>query len=142
VPIMEGNNSSKTKMIKRVYKTNYPHEAHPRKCALSLQLCHLYHCLPRLKGEELWSNQVKILTIATLKEMVDDKSLGLDGFMCELYKATRDFVGPNLLQGYSEAVENQSLVDFINKGIFRFIPKPGDPELITRQRPITFLNVL
>jgi len=50
-------------------------------------------------------------------------------------------VGPDLLHVYQEAMLTGSLGDLINKGNIKFIPKPGDPEIITNWRPITLLNV-
>nr|KUM47205.1 hypothetical protein ABT39_MTgene6211 [Picea glauca] len=65
---------------------------------------------------------------------------GLDGFLCELYKATWAFVRPDLLQVYKEALHKQSLGVDINQGLIKVIAKGGDPELITNSRTITLMN--
>ena len=37
-------------------------------------------------------------------EIINDKALGLDGFPCEFYKATSDFVKPKLLQVHKKVI--------------------------------------
>eukprot|EP01018_Ginkgo_biloba_P035967 Gb_19124 [translate_table: standard] len=73
--------------------------------------------------------------------MADEKSLGLDDLPCEFYKAMWDFIGTPLLNVYKEAITKGSLGEIINRGDIRFIPKAGDPKLISSWRPITLLNV-
>jgi hypothetical protein len=41
----------------------------------------------------------------SLKGIVDKKPSDLDGYPYELYKATWDFVGPDLFQVYKEVVK-------------------------------------
>lgn len=79
--------------------------------------------------------------IEVLMAMVDDKPLGLNGYPCELYKATWEFVGPNILNVYKEVVQKNSWDNSSTCIWFKFIPKVGDPKLITNNWPITFLNV-
>jgi hypothetical protein len=64
----------------------------------------------------------------------------MDNFLCEIHKATWDFVGPNLLQVYKEAIRKQMLGASINQGIIKFITATRDLKLITSWRPITLLN--
>lgn len=47
----------------------------------------------------------------------------------------------DLLHMYKEALASKSLRSIINKGNICFIPKVGDPKLITNWRLITLLNV-
>lgn len=79
--------------------------------------------------------------IAALMEMVDDRSLGLDGFLWELYKASQDIVASNLLEVHKEAIKKQTLSASINHGLIIFIPKPSNPKLQINWRSITLLNV-
>jgi hypothetical protein len=74
--------------------------------------------------------------------MVDDNSLGLDSFLCKFYKTKWNFVGSNLFLVCKEDIRKNSLGDCINKDIIKFIPKNGDPKLISNHRSITSLNYL
>lgn len=64
----------------------------------------------------------------------------LDDSPCELYKIFWDIINLNLLHIYQEAIQIGSLSSIINKGNILFIPKIGDPELITNWRMINLLN--
>jgi len=66
----------------------------------------------------------------TFHPMVDNKSLGLNGFPSELYEATWHFVGTNLLCMHKEASHPCSLGVGINQRFIRCIPKYGNPEII------------
>jgi hypothetical protein len=78
--------------------------------------------------------------IAALMEMVDDRSLGLDGFLWELYKASQDIVASNLLEVHKEAIQKQTLSASINHGLIIFIPKPSNPKLQINWRSITLVS--
>lgn len=73
--------------------------------------------------------------------MANDKSPRLDDFPYEFYKILWDFLDLDLLHIYQEAIKIGSLGSITIKGNIRFIPKVGDPELITNQRLITLLNI-
>jgi len=48
---------------------------------------------------------------------------------------------PYVLNVYKEALNYGSLGSFINKGNVKFIPKLGDPEVVTNWKAITLLNM-
>lgn len=73
--------------------------------------------------------------------MANEKAPGIDGFPCEFYKKLWDVIGPYLLCVYQEALLTRSLGAIINQGYIKFIPKIGDPKLISNRNPITLLHV-
>lgn len=66
-------------------------------CKLAVQICidmYLGVCSP--KQERLCDQELTLPELTkTSMTMVDDKSLGLDGYPFEFYKVTWEFVGPN-----------------------------------------------
>ena len=55
----------------------------------------------------------------SLHKITDDKELKLNGFTCEFYKSTWDFVGHDLPTVYKEFVWKNPLRNFINKCLLR-----------------------
>lgn len=75
-------------------------------------------------------------------EIVDDKSLGPDGFMVKFFKSTCNVVGSDVFSRVRECFLFVKLLRTLNKTILSLIPKTNSPTKVTNFRPISCCNVV
>ena len=75
---------------------------------------------------------------ATLNSFQKDKSPGPNGWTVELFLATYDIIGPDLLQLVEETRVNGVIHPPLNSTFLALIPKKDNPESLEDYRPISF----
>ena len=101
--------------------------------------------MPNLTKEEqdLMEHDLSIEEMKNvIKYFQKGKTPGDDGFPVEFYVTFIELIGPNLLDSYNEAFQENKLSISQRRGIINLIPK-GDENLndLRNWRPITLLNV-
>lgn len=80
--------------------------------------------------------------LAALKAMSNEKSPGLDGFVCEFYKFFWNDISEYLILAFQEAFQSGEMSMIQREGLITCIPKPSkDRSDIKNWRPITLLNI-